>query len=167
MVWQLRKTPHLQKEWKRADVLYYSNFYNEAIAIYQNLYVHFNAHPAFLWNYALALGEEKKYSEACRILERQKTVSCNANIWNKQGFYYLMSGHYHEAEQCFYHSLQLAPKRLYPYYLLAKLYSTEKYYNREKALEMAHIVLTKEPKVHSKVIDEMRTEMKSLYNQLN
>ena len=166
MVWQLRNTPYLHKEWKRTDILYYNNFYHEAINRYQSLYSDLNGHPAFLWNYALALGEENNYSEACRILERQKLVSCNANIWNKQGFYYLMSGHYCEAEQCFYYSLQLIPKRIYPYYLLAKLYSTKGYYNREKALEMAHIVLTKEPKVHSNVIDEMRTEMKSLYNQL-
>lgn len=166
MVWKLRNMPYLQKEWKRADILYYSNFYNESIGKYQSLYSDLSGHPAFLWNYALALGEENKYSEACHILERQKLVSCNANIWNKQGFYYLMSGHYREAEQCFYYSLQLIPKRIYPYYLLAKLYSTKGYYNREKALEMAHIVLTKEPKVHSNVIDEMRTEMKSLYNQL-
>ena len=66
-----------------------------------------------------------------------------------------------------YYSLLLTPERIYPYYLLARLYSKEGFFNKEKALEMANIVLTKSPKKHSAIIDEMRTEIRTLYNTLN
>ena len=44
------------------------------------------------------------------------------------------------------------PGRIYPYYLLAKLYAEPGYRNREKFEKMQRIVLTKEPKVYSTAI---------------
>lgn len=126
---------------------------------YECLYSCLNYHPEFLMNYAGSLYSEGKPLEACKILERAKQISCNSEVWNVQGCYYQSAGYYRSAEYCFEQSLQLVPERLYPYYLLAKLYAEPKFLNQEKAKQMATIVITKSPKVYSKAVDEMRQEM--------
>ncbi|MBC5633816.1 O-antigen ligase domain-containing protein, partial [Parabacteroides sp. N37] len=52
--------------------------------------------------------------------------------------------------------------RLYPYYLLAKLYAEPAFYQADKFRAAAGAVLTKEPKVESSAIREMRTEIKKI-----
>ena len=52
----------------------------------------------------------------------------------------------------------MVPHRLYPIYLLANLYFESN--DIEKALQTAHRVIEKRPKVMSAAIDEMKAEMK-------
>lgn len=54
------------------------------------------------------------------------------------------------------------PGRIYPYYLLANLYAEPDFYKPDKLKEAADSVLTKEPKVHSTAIDEMRSEVREI-----
>jgi hypothetical protein len=49
------------------------------------------------------------------------------------------------------------PNRLYPHYLLAKLYHEMGW--KDKAEAETNIVLTKPPKVESKAVEEMREEL--------
>lgn len=152
----------LGERWNNANLLYSYNACNTASEIYESLYSKLNYHPTFLKSYAGSLYSEGKYLEACKVLERAKLVSCDSNIWNLQGRYYQMAGCYLLAEQTFLESLLLTPERIYPYYLLAKLYREPKFWNEKKARQMAIIVMTKSPKVYSKAIDEMRKEMSLL-----
>lgn len=107
-----------------------------------------------------------KTMEACRILEREKEFSNDSAIWNVLGLYYQSLGNYCEAERCFKYSLCLAPFRIYPYYLLTKLYCEKEFFDKSQAMEMAGKALRQKPKVHSKVVDQMKEEILSLYNQL-
>ncbi|MDR1784032.1 MAG: hypothetical protein LBR13_07225, partial [Dysgonamonadaceae bacterium] len=52
--------------------------------------------------------------------------------------------------------------RLYPWYLLAKLYSETG--QTEKAAAAAKIVLTRKPKVDSEAVREMKEEMRNIIN---
>jgi tetratricopeptide (TPR) repeat protein len=61
---------------------------------------------------------------------------------------------YAEAELCFLKAANIVPSRIYPLYLLANLYVEMG--ETEKAQEIAQIVLTKEPKVQSTAVREMR-----------
>ena len=70
-------------------------------------------------------------------------------------------------ENCFIRSYQRLPRRIYPYYLLAKLYAEPNFYKPDKLEEMVDIVLTKEPKVHSTAINEMRSEVKEILEKTN
>ena len=63
---------------------------------------------------------------------------------------------YDLAEHSLLKSTQIVPNRLYPWYLLMELYVETG--DEEKAREMAKIVLTKEPKVQSTAVREMREE---------
>ena len=67
-----------------------------------------------------------------------------------------------QAEQCFLRAVHRLPGRIYPYYLLAKLYALPDYRHPDKLEEMKRIVLTKEPKVMSTAIREMREEVEKL-----
>ena len=67
---------------------------------------------------------------------------------------------YAEAEQCLLKSSQIVPNRIYPFYLLANLYMEMG--DIVKAKEMAQLVQTKEPKVQSTAVREMRDEMKKI-----
>jgi len=57
----------------------------------------------------------------------------------------------------------MIPVRLYPYYLLAKLYLDMGL--TEKACEMAEIVRNKTPKVESNAVTEMREELKNICSE--
>lgn len=161
-IYKLYGLNELSEQWYNANTLLYNRVYNAASKKYERIYSYLNYHPDFLINYANSLYSEGRYLEACKILERAKLVSCNSNIWNTQGRYYQAAGYYQLAKHCFEQSLFLTPERLYPYYLLAKLYAEPKFLDKEKVRQMATVVMTKSPKVHSKTIDEMREEMKLL-----
>lgn len=60
------------------------------------------------------------------------------------------------------HAIEILPERLYPYYLLAKLYAEPDFYRPDKLQAAAYAVLTKEPKVESRAIMEMREEIKKI-----
>ena len=71
-------------------------------------------------------------------------------------------GDYVEAEEYFLRSTCRLPGRIYPYYLLVRLYADPEYYHPKRLREMAEIVLTKEPKVHSTAIEQMKKEVEKI-----
>ena len=72
---------------------------------------------------------------------------------------------YAQAEQSMLKSSQIVPNRIYPFYLLANLYMEMG--DIVKAKEMAQLVQTKEPKVQSTAVREMRDEMKKIMQENN
>lgn len=81
-------------------------------------------------------------------------------ILNITGKSYQGKKEYKQAEEYLIRSTHRLPNRVYPYYLLTKLY--DEWGKKGKMREKAKIVLTKEPKVQSVAIREMRDEMKKL-----
>ncbi|MBP3518840.1 MAG: hypothetical protein J6K31_10680, partial [Parabacteroides sp.] len=71
-------------------------------------------------------------------------------------------GRYEAAERELLRAIEILPERLYPYYLLAKLYSEPAFYQADRFRDAAEKVLTKEPKVESTAIREMRTEIRKI-----
>lgn len=67
-----------------------------------------------------------------------------------------------KAEDCYINSILLLPERIYPYYLLTKLYADSANYQPEKMIRVAKAVLEKEPKGHSVAINEMRDEERNI-----
>ena len=99
---------------------------------------------------------------AIRVLERAKRPSGDPMIRymiakNRQAL-----GDYREAERELLQAIEILPERLYPYYLLAKLYAESEFYQEDKFRAAAGAVLTKEPKVESTAVREMRTEIKKM-----
>jgi len=71
------------------------------------------------------------------------------------------------AEHWFIRSTHRLPNRIYPYYLLAKLYAEHpEIFPREKLEWAARMVLEKEAKVESTAIRQMREEVKEWLEEM-
>ena len=77
------------------------------------------------------------------------------------------AGNYAEAEYWLIRSTHRLPGRIYPYYLLAKLYSEPNYRDKDKFEDMKWNVLNRTPKVHSTAIEEMRQEVEEIAKNWN
>lgn len=161
----LQKSNDISQRWFYIDVLHRDGSFKEATNGYERIYKYLNHNPNFLLKYARVLIAQEKYDEAIEVLERAKLICCYPIIWNLQGRCYQIVHDYISAERCFKESSNLLPGRIYPYYLLAKLYSEPSFYNENEMKKMANIVLSKSPKILSKAIDEMRVEMSLLINK--
>lgn len=118
----------------------------------------------FLFNYGLLLNRQKEYKKSQAILNQGLKVSSDVMFLNIQGKNAWAMGCYEEAETWFIRSTHRVPNRVYPYYLLAKLYNDTAYKHPDKVQKMAKIVMTKKPKVLSSAIKTMRSEMNQLLN---
>ena len=87
-------------------------------------------------------------------------ISCDPMLYNIMGKNYQALNEYKQAETCFMKATHIIPNRLYPFYLLTKLYHEMGL--QDKVNEMADMVQTKEPKVHSRAVEEMRQEVREL-----
>lgn len=75
------------------------------------------------------------------------------------------TGHYAEAERKLLRAIQVLPERIYPYYLLAKLYAEPGFYQPDKLREAAQVVFKHKPKVENTATREMREEIKELIDK--
>lgn len=151
------------RAWNRIKMLNNVGIDEKQAKAYEENLVTLRHESPFLFEYAQCLNRLKRYEDSNRILEIMKKVSCDPMLYNVMGRNYQSLGKYHEAEESFIKACQLIPSRLYPYYLLTKLY--DEMGEKEKAIRMAQIVQTKEAKVHSPAIDEMREELKEIYKK--
>lgn len=150
------------EEWSRCKMLYNISAFQSAKESYEKLYPKLNDRGAFLFEYGHCLHKLKEYETSTIIMEEAMAHSCDPMILNIIGKNYQAIGKYEKAEEYFIRSTHRLPGRIYPYYLLAKLYAEPEYQHPEKLKQAVQIVLTKEPKVQSTAIREMREEVKLL-----
>lgn len=154
------------KQWSNARLLYTMGAYSAAEEAYQELYPLLKEKGRFLYEYGHSLHELKKYKESTVILKEAEQYNCDPMILNLIAENFRETKQYREAEHYLVRSTHMLPGRIYPYYLLAKLYAEPDFFQPEKLIKMAEIVQTKEPKVQSTAIKEMRKEMTSLKREI-
>ena len=162
-IYEVRNVNELSERLYYIKVLQDQALEKEASTGYSRLYDSFKHNFNFLMKYANSLFAQKRYDEAITVLKRANLVSCHPNIYNLLGQCYQASGNFVDAEKCYKVSTQLLPIRIYPYYLLAKLYAEPAFRQPDKFETMKRIVLTKEPKVQSTAIKEMREELNKIH----
>ncbi|WP_301913744.1 MULTISPECIES: O-antigen ligase family protein [Bacteroides] len=155
------------KDWYRSKMLYNIGAYQSAKEDYGKLYPELANRGAFLFEYGYSLHKLKEYDNSTRILEEAMAHSNDPMILNIIGKNYQALGEYKKAEEYLIRSTHRLPGRIYPYYLLVKLYAEPKYRQPEKLKYAAEIVLTKEPKVQSTAIREMREDVKKIIVDYN
>jgi tetratricopeptide (TPR) repeat protein len=148
------------KQWKNTNMLYYQNRNEEAAKEYAAEYPCLQDEIRFLFEYAACLSNLKQYGKSNEILYRAIQINCDPVFYNMLGTNYQGQKEYEQAEQSLKKSINLVPSRLYPHYLLAKLYHEMGLKDRAEA--EANIVLSKAPKVKSRAVDEMREELVKL-----
>ena len=155
------------KDWYHSKMLYNIGAYQSAKEAYGKLYSELKNRGAFLFEYGYCLHKLKQYDSSTLVLEEAMKHSCDPMILNIIGKNYQAVGKYEKAEESLIRSTHRLPGRIYPYYLLAKLYAEPEYQQPEKLKRMVEVVLTKEPKVQSTAVKEMRVEVKKLLKQIN
>lgn len=150
------------REWMNARVLYQAGAYASAEKEYARLYPVLKGRAAFLFEYGHGLHRQEKHAASNRILAEALQRSCDPMILNVMGKNFQALGDGRQAEHCFLRAVHRLPGRIYPYYLLARLYASPVYRNPEKLARMKRVVLTKTPKVESAAIREMREEVEKL-----
>ena len=115
---------------------------------------------------AHSLHKAGEWEASTEILKETMRISSDAMILNIIGKNCQALGEYREAEEWFIRSTHRLPNRIYPSYLLAKLYAEHpKYFPREKLEWAVRMVLEKEAKVESTAIKQMREEVKVLLDE--
>jgi O-antigen ligase len=148
------------QRWNKSKILYGVALYEEVNEEYAKLYRYLDHEIRFLFEYAQSLAKTNRYEESNGVLEKAMKISCDPMLYNVMGKNHQALGNYALAEQCFNKAGTIVPSRLYPYYLLAKLYDEKG--DGDRVCQMADFIQIKEAKVHSTAVEEIRMEMKSL-----
>ena len=148
------------KKWNKDKFLYTAGLHNDVVKNYEELYPLLNDQIQFLFEYAQSLSKTERYTESNEVLKRAMQISCDPMLYNIMGKNYQSLKEYKLAEDCFIKATFIVPHRLYPFYLLTLLYHEMGL--QDKVNEMADIVQTKEPKVQSTAVREMRQEVNKL-----
>jgi O-antigen polymerase len=162
-IFYIRQTPKLKQaywQWDEAEKLYKMGAYLKANESYAEAYPILNHNGLFLQQYGKSLAMEEKYTQAIDMLCQAKSHYNDEFTGITLGNCYQSIGDYTNAEQQYKLAANTVPHKFYPLYLLAKLY--EEAGQTEKATAMARELLTKEVKVSSKAIEEIKTEMQQL-----
>lgn len=150
------------KKWNEAGVLYKDNYYKEVVLEYEKIFSHLAHETRFLFEYAQALSKSGKFEASNRVLHRALRISCDPMLHCIMGKNHQALRNFEAAEQSFLMAAHVVPNRLYPYYLLGKLYHEMNM--PEKTCEMSAYIHSKQAKVHSKAVEEINEEMKRLCN---
>jgi tetratricopeptide (TPR) repeat protein len=148
------------RDWGRAEFLYHSGAYENAGEAYTLLYPQLSDRLKFLFEYAQCLSKTGRYGESNDVLAKAVRISCDPMLYNIMGKNRQAMKQYTEAEQCFLKAAHIVPNRIYPWFLLANLYVETG--DTAKARATAQTVLTKEPKVQSAAVREMREKMQEI-----
>jgi tetratricopeptide (TPR) repeat protein len=109
-------------------MLYNSKCYESAAKGYDSLYNQLSHRSAFLFEGAQCLSNTCHLEKAIKWLRRTKQLNGDTMIRyviakNEQAL-----GYYQQAEKTLLQAIHILPERVYPYYLLAKLYAEPGFY---------------------------------------
>lgn len=164
------------KDWKMTKIMFSMNQFEEVKDDYKNLEPYLSDKVEFLFEYGQVLSKTGAYRKSNEVLQQATRISCDPMLYNVMGKNYqalsnqsvnnlkMRSEYFELAEKNFKIACDIVPNRLYPYYLLTKLYIDMT--DTVKAKKMATIVLEKEAKIHSPAIEEMREELIKLLAKL-
>jgi O-antigen ligase len=157
---QIKLVETAYSNWKNAFNLYNMGLYDDCLANYEEAYPILKTNGDFLTNYGKALSMAEKHAEAVDILILASKYYPNTIVYTALGDCYKKLGQTSNAEQAYLHAWHMNPSRLYPKYLLAKLYDETG--QKTKAIEVAKELLEKDIKIESTAIEEIRDEMEKL-----
>ncbi len=158
----VNRYPTLQawRDWKDGKMLINAHLFEDAAASMKPLYPYLNDQPEFLFDYAQSLSKAGRFEESNQVLERCMAFSGDPMLYNVYGKNLAALHRYEEAKSAYEQAYNRVPNRLYPLYLLARLYvevgdtlgarqTAEKLYN--------HTIIAP-----SRAIEEMKDSLKVL-----
>ncbi len=159
------QTPRLKQAywlWDEANTLYGINAFADANTSFAEALPVLKHNGLFLQQYAKSLSMEKRYGETVTLLMQAGNYYKDEYSFIALGDAYKALGEIQKAEEHYQLAASMVPHKFYPLYLLAKLYNETGQHT--KALILARQILSKEIKVPSQAIEEIRIEMRELIN---
>lgn len=142
-------------------VMYYqSGHYNNAAAYYKSAFPVLSADGPFLMQNAKALMLNHEPEDALKVARLAEKYYNNTVVQITIGDACKMLKRYKEAEEAYNNAHWMTPGRLYPQYLLARLYLESE--QKNKAVALAEELLLKKPKFESTAAAEIHAEMKKI-----
>jgi hypothetical protein len=158
----INRYPTLQawRDWKDGKMLINAHLFEDAAVSMKPLYPYLNDQPEFLFDYARSLSKAGRFEESNQVLERCMAFSGDPMLYNVYGKNLASLHRYEDAISTYEQAYNRVPNRLYPLYLLARLYvelgdtlgarqTAEKLYN--------HTVIAP-----SRAIEEMKDSLRLL-----
>lgn len=127
---------------------------------YEKAYPFIESNGKFLFHYGSALNLNNNYIESVKFLQKAVTLRSDPNAFIILGKSLKKLKRYNEAEKVYQIASNITPSKLYPKYLLAKLYLEMQEYI--KAKDMAKIIIKSKEKIITKAGKEIKAEMKLL-----
>lgn len=152
-------------EWSKVRKLYYSGLYSSTVEAYDYIKDMMNWNGDFWFEYGRSLYQLNRTNEAEIALKKALTLSGDPMILNILGLNAQKEKKFKEAERYFYRAINRVPERVYPYYLLVRLYKEKEFYQPEKLYKVAQFILNKKPKVDSKAFRQIQEEVNNILNE--
>ncbi len=157
---ELKLCKQAETNWKKAERWYKMGYYEYAVEDCDTLLSYMKHDYHFLFAYGQSLNKTGNYKKSDSILIMGTQISSDPMFWNVMGNNSLALGKYREAEDRYKHAFYIVPNRLYPLYLLAKLYHEEG--DTAKFMYIADKISSFPPKVESINTEQLRDEIKEI-----
>ncbi|MFW6248298.1 MAG: O-antigen ligase family protein [Bacteroidota bacterium] len=152
-------------QWQTALSTYSLGAHQSSVVHYESIYEELKQEGEFLGHYGKALSVTGNHVLALEILKEAEKYMNNSLVQIALGDTYKALGRFHEAETAYLQAYHMVPVRFFPLFQLANLYYLMGDF--DKALNMAHTILKKEVKIPSSAIEEMKTLMKKMIDDIN
>lgn len=153
------------REWQSVRFFYQSGSYRSAADNSRKLFDRMKWHKEFCFEYGRSLYLSQCYAEAEQVLQTALDVSGDPMILNLLGRNAQDAGNYEEAEKFLLRAARRVPERIYPHYLLVKLYSNPAFFQKERLITEANFVLFHKEKVSSTAVREMRQDVRKILKE--
>lgn len=149
-----------KKTWTKSERWHKMEYYEYVVEDCDSLLPYMKHDYRFLFAYGQSLNKTGNYEKSDSILIMGTEISSDPMFWNVMGNNSLALGKYREAEERYKHAFYMVPNRLYPLYLLGKMYHEEG--DTAKFLYMAEKIASFPPKIESINTEQMRNEIKEI-----
>ena len=153
------------RDWEYARRWFSMEFYEYVLEDYPHYYPTLKNNHQYLYEWGYALHKQGCYERSNTILRQGTLLSADPMFYNVMGNNYKELGEYDTAESCYFRAYYTLPNRIYPLYLLTKLYADKG--DAERALEKGREFLNHPPKVISPATRELQNEIKQLCDSIN
>jgi O-antigen ligase len=153
------------RKWQDERRWYSMELYGDVVEEYSKLAPLLEDNAVFLFEYGRSLYLEGRLNESLAVLEPATKLSCDPMYYNVIGNCYKVMGEYDRAGQAYLKAYHIVPHKMYPLYLLAKMYGETGDYG--KAIDYAERVVGMTPKIPSPATHDMQKEMKELIVTIN
>ncbi|HEY9123373.1 MAG TPA: O-antigen ligase family protein, partial [Bacteroidales bacterium] len=140
--------------WDEGDKLYTTSSYTDACKSFKKIYPEMQYDGLYLQYYGKAEAICGNYQQAITLLERAQRFTSDEVLYTNLGDCYKALQQYQQAEAAYCHAAKMVPHKLYPHYLLAKLYRQQG--DTAKAYSKAIEVQNKKGKVESLAETEIK-----------